>query len=93
MSGAYPMHVPCQPPSSSFLHPSRPCNTATHRPSVIRGVAPCASVSGVQQVTTNPPVDVAPQAVLFDMDGVLVNSEDLSREYVLGVDGVEMKLR
>lgn len=42
-----------------------------------------ASTSEVQQAVETLPSTVAPKAVLFDMDGVLVNSEDLSRECVV----------
>lgn len=70
------------------------CNTVLHRSAAVRlktSVATCASVSGVQQQITSPSVNIAPQAVLFDMDGVLVNSEDLSREYVVTRGGMYIR--
>lgn len=72
-----------RPLPGSACQPS-PRALSTHTVAVRnqRSVFCQTSTSGIQQTVQTPPTTIPPKAVLFDMDGVLVNSEDLSRKCV-----------
>ncbi|RRT40487.1 hypothetical protein B296_00046006 [Ensete ventricosum] len=84
-----PPHLPKFPylspvPSSLFRHRHRPAQTLAMAPLRRSGTAPRASASQQVEEGTVPVGEEGAEwgkvsAVLFDMDGVLCNSEELSR--------------